>query len=66
LKLSKEELTLLGRHPKALNDALLQAVQKLQEAPTATGEDLACTVADYIKQAQFVDAQDVEEEDAVA
>jgi hypothetical protein len=65
-KLSKEELTLLGRHPKALNDALLQAVQKLQEAPTATGEDLAGVVADYIKQAQFVDAQAVEEEDAVA
>jgi hypothetical protein len=68
-KLSKEELTLLGRHPEALNDALLQAVQKLQDAPAATGEDLAGTVADYIKQTSLEepsDTQAVEEEDAVA
>lgn len=68
-KLSAQELTLLARHPKTFNDALLEAVNKLQEAPTATGEDLAGSVADYLKKTPLVDLSDtqaVEEEGAVA
>lgn len=67
-KLSAEELTLLARHPKTLNDALLQAVNKLQDAPTATGEDLAGSVADYLKKTPLVDLSETQavEEDAVA